>query len=112
MFAFEIPLFCSLVTFAAAWLFCMSWRIKLRPWWVLVAMFGWLSWTIYFALLAISAGPAPVLNRADIAFMIHLAEVLGALLIAIWLVFWGRQGLRYPWHISDDKASYLREDGC
>jgi hypothetical protein len=33
-------------------------------------------------------------------------------LLAIWLVFWARHGIKHPWHISDDKASYLRGDGC
>lgn len=109
MLAHEAPLICSLVTFAAAWLFFMSWRIRLRPWWVLVAMFGWLSWTIYFALLAISAGPAPMLKRADIASMVRWAELIGGVLIAVWLVFWIRRGLQHPLYTPDDKASYLRE---
>ena len=112
MLAYEAPLISALVTFAAAWLFFMSWRLRLRPWWVLVAMFGWLSWTIFFALLAISAGPAPMLKRADITSMIRWAELIGGVLIAVWLIFWTRQGIRYPWHISDDKASYTRETPC
>ncbi len=112
MLAYEAPLICALVTFAAAWLFFMSWHIRQRPWWILVAMFGWLSWTIYFALLAISAGPAPMIERGEIVPMVRWSELIGAVLIAVWLVFWVRRGFKNPWYSSDDKASYLREDGC
>jgi hypothetical protein len=116
MLSFEAPLVCSLTTFAAALLFFFSWRIARRPWWVLMAVFGWLSWTIFFALLAITAGPAPMIERADITAMVRWAEMLGGVLIAVWLWFWFRHGIRgYPWYtsdISDDKDNYLREDGC
>ena len=109
MLAYEAPLVCALVTFAAALLFFFSWRIGCRPWWVLVAVVGWLSWTIYFSLLAITAGPAPMLDRSDIIPMVRWSELLGGILIGIWLVFWARNGIKYPWHISDDKDNYLRE---
>ena len=112
MLAFEAPLICALTTFGAAILFFFSWRIGVRPWWVLVAVFGWLSWTIYFSLLAISAGPSPILDRGDMAPMVRWAELIGGVLLAIWLVFWTRHGIRHPWHISDDKASYTRETPC
>lgn len=117
MLAYEAPLVCSLASFAAAMLFFLSWRIGTRPWWVLVAVGGWLCWTIYFALLAITAGPAPMITREQIQLMVRIAELGGGALIGIWLVFWARQGIRgYPWYtlprLPDDKASYLREDGC
>lgn len=116
MLAYEAPLVCSLASFAAAMLFLLSWRIGARPWWILVAVGGWLSWTIYFALLAITAGPAPMIARGDIVPMVRVAELFGGLLIGVWLVFWVRQGIRgYPWYVPrlpDDKASYLRGDGC
>ena len=112
MLAYEAPLICALTSFAAALLFFFSWRIGVRPWWVLVAVFGWLAWTIYFSLLTISAGPAPMLRRGEITAMIRWAELIGGVLIAIWLIFWTRHGIKYPWHISDDKASYLRENEC
>lgn len=118
MLDFEAPLVCSLTTFLAALLFFFSWRIGVRPWWVMVAVGGWLSWTIYFALLAITAGPAPMIERSDIVPMVRWAELLGGVLIAIWLIFWTRHGIRYPWHIAGDQASSDKgllsdlEDGC
>lgn len=102
MLAFEAPFVCALVCFAAALLFFLSWRIGARPWWVLVAVMGWLSWTIYFALLAITAGPAPMLSRQEITPMVRWAELIGAVLIAVWLMYWVRRGLRAdPWVGSD-----------
>jgi hypothetical protein len=111
MLAFEAPFVCALVTFAAALLFFFSWRIGSRPWWILVAVGGWLSWTIYFALLAITAGPAPMITRAEITPMVRWAELLGAVLIAVWLFFWFRRGVRGTWYTPIDKDNYLREQG-
>jgi len=112
MLAYEAPLVCALTAFAAALLFFFSWRIGVRPWYVLVAVLGWLCWTIYFALLAITAGPAPMITRGDIVPMVRVAELLGGILIAVWLGFW-LHGIRdCTVNSSDDKASYLREDGC
>ncbi len=109
MLAFEAPLVCAMVTFAAALLFFFAWRIGARPWYVLVAVFGWLSWTIYFALLAITAGPAPMLERGDIVAMVRWAELIGGVLIAVWLGFWLRNIQTCGVKLPDDKASYLRE---
>jgi hypothetical protein len=113
MLAFEAPLVCALTSFAAALLYFYAWRIGTRPWWVLLAVAGWLNWTIYFAMLAISAGPAPMISRSDITAMVRWSELLGGILLMLWLVFWTRRGIRSPfWYVPDDKASYTRETPC
>lgn len=115
LLAFEAPLLCAMVTFAAAILFSYAWRIGSRPWYVLVGAGGWLCWTLYFGLLAITAGPAPHISRAEVTLMTRWAELIGGVLIAVWLVFWVRMGTRVPaWNVGDDsgdKYNYTREDG-
>lgn len=96
MLAYEAPFVCALTCFAAACLFSYAWRIGARPWYVLVAVAGWLSWTVYFALLTITAGPAPVMARGDLVPTVRLAELAGGLLIAAWLVFWIGFGVKPP----------------
>lgn len=109
MLAFEAPFLCALTSFSAALMFIYAWRIGSRPWFIVVGAFGWLSWTIYFGLLAITAGPAPMLDRNDIAPMVRLAELFGGMLIAAWLLLWIRHEVRFPGlHMPDDKASYTR----
>jgi len=113
MLAYEAPLVCALTCFAAALLFAYSWAIQARPPYVLVGVAGWLAWTIYFSLLAISAGPAPMIKRGDMVDMVRAAELLGGLLLAVWLMCWVRFGIRLPTaHTPNDKASYTREDPC
>ena len=112
MLAYEAPLVCALTSFAAALLFVYSWAIKARPAYVLVGAAGWLSWTIYFSLLAISAGPAPMIARGDMVGMVRASEMLGGLLLAVWLVCWVRFGVRLSkLEIPDDNGNYPREAG-
>ena len=119
--AFEAPLLCAMVTFAAAILFFYAWRIGMRPWYVLVAVGGWLAWTVYFGALAVTAGPAPRVSRAELALMVRWAELIGGVLLAVWLVFWIRFGTQVPaWNVPDcppegsnpsgAKDSYTRTD--
>lgn len=96
MLAYEAPLVCALTSFAAATLFLYAWRIRARGWYALIAVAGWLCWTVYFSLLAISAGPAPMLKRGEMVEMVRVAELLGGLLLAVWLVAWVRFGVRLP----------------
>ena len=112
MLAYEAPLVCALTSFAAALLFAYSWAIRARPPYVLVGAAGWLSWTIYFSLLAISAGPAPMLARGDMVAMVRASEMLGGLLLAVWLVCWVRFGIRLnaP-NRPGDNDNYPREAG-
>lgn len=112
MLAYEAPLVCALTCFAAALLFAYSWAIRSRAPYVLVGVMGWLAWTVYFSLLAISAGPAPMIKRADMVDMVRAAELLGGLLLAVWLVCWVRFGIRLPHEVMpDDKENYPREAG-
>jgi len=113
MLAYEASLVCALTSFAAAILFVYAWVIKARPWYILVAVAGWLSWTIYFSLLAITAGPAPMLERSEIVDMVRTSEMLGGLLLAGWLVCWVRFGIRLPHgQLPDDNEYYGREGEC
>lgn len=108
--AFEAPLLCALTSLMAACLFFYAWRVGARPWFILLGVLGWLCWTLYFSLLAISAGPAPKLDRGDWAPAVRWAEIAGALLLACWLVLWTRDGIgRYRWYGSD--PAMTPEDG-
>ena len=89
--AFEAPFVCSLVCFAAAILFVHAWRVQVHAWRIVLAALGWLCWTLYFALLAITAGPAPMLERGEVALAARWAELGGGLLLGGWLLLWMRR---------------------
>lgn len=111
--AFEAPLLCALTSLTAACLFFYAWRIGTRPWWILVGVGGWLCWSLYFSLLAISAGPAPKLDRGDFATVVRWSEIAGALLLFSWLALWARDGIgRHRWYGADVGAETKGVPGC
>lgn len=93
--AFEAPMVCALVCFAAAQLYVYAWWLGCRPWPILIGALGWLLWSIYFGLLAVSAGPSPQFLRADALSNIRLTELAGGVVIAVWLLLWSRRELAH-----------------
>ena len=63
--AFEVNAAAALVALLAAVVRLASWR-KTGHGYMLWLCAGWLGLCVYFSLLAISAGPAPVLRRTDV----------------------------------------------
>ena len=81
MLAFESPLVLALMALSSAAVWLLLWRRARAPY-MLLLLAGWLGLCLYWSLLAISAGPAPVLPRADIAVAVRALGVLVALVIA------------------------------
>ena len=66
MLAFESPLLLSIVALLSGGIWLLLWtRTHIR--YMLLLMAGWWLLCCYWGLLAVSAGPAPVLARGDIA---------------------------------------------
>ncbi len=93
--AFEAPIICALTSFAAAQIYVYAWWLGVRPWPILIGALGWLIWAIYFAMLAVSAGPDPMIVRGNAMINIRIAELAGGLVLAAWLIIWSRQELRH-----------------
>ena len=81
MLAFESPLMLALMALSSSAVWLLLWRRSRAPY-MLLLLAGWLGLCLYWSLLAISAGPAPVLPRADIAVAVRALGVLVALVIA------------------------------
>jgi hypothetical protein len=45
-----------------------------------------LNWCVFFSLLFITAGPAPLLDRGEITPAVRYAEISGALFLLAWVV--------------------------
>lgn len=75
---------CALL-FCLIWLF--AWR-RMRYAYALLLAGGWLGLCVYWGLLAISAGPAPVIERTAI-----VVPVRATLLISIGLLLAGKMAL-------------------
>ena len=78
--AMEVNWFAALVAVfsAASWL--VMWHAQRRAYALLLA-WGWIGLCAYFSLIAISAGPAPVFARADIALAVRLILVASMALL-------------------------------
>ena len=81
MLAFESTLVLALMALSSAAVWLLLWRRARAPY-MLLLLAGWLGLCLYWSLLAISAGPAPVLPRADIAVVVRALGILVALVIA------------------------------
>ena len=93
--AFSVNAAASIVAllFALIWLF--AWR-RLRYAYILLLACGWLGLCVYWGLLAISAGPAPVIDRAAI-----VVPVRATLLVSMGLLLAGKLAmLRLAWKLQ------------
>lgn len=70
---------------AAIWLF--AWR-KTRQRYMLPLTASWLGLALYWSLIAVSAGPAPMWSRANLALVVR-----GILLLSVLLMVGGKVAL-------------------
>lgn len=94
--AFMAPLVCSLVCFGVAHACVWSYVLNIRPWFVMIAAAGFLMWSLYWSLLAISAGPNPTIPRGEMTKIIRWAEFSGGLFVGAWALLWTRSMVRMP----------------
>lgn len=81
MLAFESPLLLSIVALLSGGIWLLLWtRTHIR--YMLLLMAGWWLLCCYWGLLAVSAGPAPVLARGDIALSVRLTGIGAAVALA------------------------------
>ena len=82
-FAFEINIYAAAVSMFAVVVSFAIWR-KMRSRYMLPFVLGWWGMVAYWSLLAITAGPAPVIARGDIA-----APIRGIEMIMMTAFLWG-----------------------
>lgn len=68
--AFAVNVAASIASLAFATLWLIAWR-RARAGYMLLLAVGWFGLCVYWGLLAVSAGPDPVLSRANIATMVR-----------------------------------------
>ena len=95
LLAFESPAIASIASLVFGTLIVYAYLLGLRAWWVLFQAAGWYGFTLYFGLLAISAGAEPQLGRGDIVLTIRVVLLLTYTAFATWGVFWVRGMLRH-----------------
>lgn len=95
MLAFESPLLLSVTALVSGGIWLLLWT-RTRISYMLLLAAGWWLLCCYWGLLAISAGPAPLLARADIGSSVRLAGIGAAAVLAggkgIMLWRWWRAG--------------------
>ena len=82
MLAFESPLLLSVMALSSALGCLLLWQ-RLRAAYLLCFFTGWLLLCVYWALLAISAGPTPLLSRADLVLPVR---VLGLFVFGVMIM--------------------------
>lgn len=80
MLAFEAPFLLALMALSSTTIWMMLW-CKTRTLYMLPLAGGWALLCLYWSLLAISAGPAPVVGRADSALWVRVVGLAAALVL-------------------------------
>lgn len=80
MLAFESPLLMALMALSSLTVWLLLWR-KARAGYMLLLLGGWTALCLYWSLLAVSAGPAPILVRADIALWVRVLGIVAAVVM-------------------------------
>ena len=80
MLAFESPLLLALMALSSTAVWLLLWRRARAPY-MLLLLGGWLGLCMYWAMLAISAGPAPMVARGDIAVAVRVLGIVVAAVI-------------------------------
>lgn len=98
--AFEINTAASALALLFGGIWLMGWS-RTRIGYMLPLALGWWGLCIYWGLLAVSAGPAPVVDRSDIAPMVR-----GVLLVSVTLLAWGKVAmLLMAWRFSQARGA-------
>lgn len=93
--AVESPLIISIVFMVPAIIVCFAVRVGYRPRTILLLAASFLAFCVYFALLAISAGPDPYWKRGDMAFPIRYLGIVAAAFLAAWSIVFLGETIRY-----------------
>lgn len=106
LLALESPLALALMGLASAMVWLLLWRRSGMSYMLPLAA-GWFGLCLYWSLLAVSAGPLPVVARAELAFWVRLlglgaAGVMSAGKLLLLLHMW-RNG-KHPSITKDNKA--------
>ena len=80
MLAFESPLLLALMALSSSAVWLLLWK-RTRARYMLLLLPGWLGLCVYWSLLAVSAGPAPVIARGDIAVAVRVLGVVVAVIM-------------------------------
>lgn len=95
MLSFESPLLLSVMALVSGGIWLLLWT-RTHIGYMLLLASGWLLLCCYWGMLAISAGPAPVLARGEIAASVRLMGVGAAAVLAggkgVMLWRWWRAG--------------------
>jgi hypothetical protein len=93
--AFGSTTLASVLSLAFAIIMVYAFVLGIRLRWLLVGAAGWLGLSLYFGLLAISAGPAPVISRGDIADWVRVVLIVSYTMFGIFFGAISRMLLRY-----------------
>ena len=93
--ALESPTIASVVSLCLAIIIAFAVAIGYRPRSVLLLAGGFVGLCIYFGMLAASAGPAPIISRADMAFWIRYALLVTYTLFVTWAILFVGEMVRY-----------------
>jgi hypothetical protein len=89
--ALESNLYASIVYLMVSQLFMVAYVRGVRPYWVPFGA-GWaLLQSVFYAMLAITAGPDPAIDRTTLALGIRVVNVSASTLLAITAIAWAAQ---------------------
>ncbi len=88
---FFVNMSAAVAYFGLTMLFVFVWWVRLRPWFTLIGA-GWLALLCaYFSMLAISAGPDPVVDRTALVYPIRYTNLAATGLATAWALAWVAQ---------------------
>ena len=93
--AFASTTLASVLSLAFGMITIYAFLLGLRLRWLLFGAAGWLGMSLYFGLLAVSAGPAPVISRGELADWVRVVLILAYGLFAVYFAALARLLLRY-----------------
>lgn len=93
--AFASTTLASVLSLAFGMITIYAFVLGFRLRWLLFGAAGWLGLSIYFGLLAVSAGPAPVISRGDLAAYVRVVLIVAYGLFAVHFAVLANLLLRY-----------------
>lgn len=95
MLAFESPLLLSIIALVSGSVWLMLWT-RTRIWYMLLSVIGWWLLCVYWGMLAISAGPSPILDRGDVALAVRLIGIVAGIVLLV-----GKSAILWFWWRAD-----------
>lgn len=81
--AFSSTTLASVLSLSFGMITIYAYVLGLRLRWLLFGAAGWLGLSVYFGLLAVSAGPAPVISRGDLAACVRVVLIVAYGMFAV-----------------------------